>query len=270
MYDGMKTNVALFDLDGTLTPPRKRITEKNKDKILELLNYSRVGIVTGSTLKYVIEQVDLELFERGLEVFSCNGTEHWVYADGSWKSQVPFISMRDHMAGDWRQLHRILNSMQGDLIEVVSELPLTGQFTSYRGSMMNWCPIGREAGDQDRKTFEELDVRINLRDSMLVTLRERLQILNNRLTVKLGGSTSFDIYPEGWDKSYVLRHFPSEVVWFVGDRCGPTGNDFELYEALEPFSRSFKVSDHEQTPSVIDEIILSIGYFPGGFYAPPY
>jgi phosphomannomutase len=266
----MKTNVVLFDLDGTLTPPRKRITDKNKKKILDLLNYTRVGIVTGSTLGYVIEQVDLELFERGLEVFSCNGTEHWVYSGDSWKSQVPLMSMLDHVSGDWRQLHRILNSMQGDLMEVVPELPLTGQFISYRGSMVNWCPIGREAGDRDRKQFEEIDSKISLRAGTLSTLRERLHVLNKRLTVKLGGSTSFDIYPEGWDKSFVLRHFPSEAVWFVGDRCEPTGNDFELYEALVPFNRSFKVADHEQTASIIDEIMLSIGYFPEGYYAPPY
>ncbi len=265
----MKT-VVLFDLDGTLTPPRKRITEKNREKILDLLNYSRVGIVTGSTLSYVIEQIDLGLFERGLEVFPCNGTEHWVYANSSWESKIPFISMRDHMGSDWRHLHKILNSMQGELIEILPELPLTGQFVSYRGSMVNWCPVGREALDADRLAFENLDRSTNLRVGLLVALRDRLRALGKPLTVKLGGSTSFDIYPEGWDKSYVLRHFPSDVVWFVGDRCDPMGNDFEIYEALSSFSRSFKVADHEQTPGVIDEIILSIGYFPDGMFTPPY
>ena len=27
----------------------------------------------------------------------------------------------------------------------------------------------------------------------------------NNVTVKLGGDTSFDIYPKGWDKSYCLK-----------------------------------------------------------------
>jgi len=262
--------IVLFDLDGTLTPPRKKITRKNKDKLIELLQCARVGIVTGSTLAYVIEQVDHELFEKGLEVFSCNGTEHWIYAEGSWKSQVPSISMRDYLGNDWRQFHKILHSMQGDLMEVVPELPLTGQFVSYRGSMMNWCPIGREAGHEDREEFERIDKKSNLRIATLVTLRDRLYALSKKLTVKLGGSTSFDIYPEGWDKSYVLRHFPSDVVWFVGDRCDPMGNDFEIYEALKSFNRSIKVQDCEQTAKAIDEIILSLGHFPEGMYTPPY
>jgi len=262
--------IILFDLDGTLTPPRKKITEKNRIKLIELLQHVRVGILTGSTLAYVVEQIDHELFEKGLEVFPCNGTERWVYENGSWVSTLPAISMREYMGGEWRHLHRILNSMQGDLMEIVPELPLTGQFVSYRGSMMNWCPIGREAGHDDREIFERIDESTNLRMGTLVTLRERLRILSKRLTVKLGGSTSFDIYPEGWDKSYVLKHFPSDVVWFVGDRCDPMGNDFEIYEALKPFGRSMKVMSCDQTPGLVDEIIMNLGHLPEGTYAPPY
>jgi len=262
--------IILFDLDGTLTPPRKKITEKNREKLIELLGYTRVGILTGSTLAYVIEQVDHELFKRGLEVFSCNGTERWVYENESWTSTLPPISMRDYMGSEWRYLHKVLNSMQGDLIEVFPELPLTGQFVSYRGSMMNWCPIGRESDHGDREAFEKIDQSSNFRMGLLVTLRERLLALNKKLTVKLGGSTSFDIYPEGWDKSYALRHFPSDVVWFIGDRCDPMGNDFEIYEALKPFGRSIKVQDCDQTAGIIDEIMLSLGHFPEGMYTPPY
>lgn len=262
--------IILFDLDGTLAPPRKKITKENKEKLVELLSCVRVGIVTGSPLAYVVEQIDHDLFKRGLEVFSCNGTEHWTYVDESWKSQIPRISMRDYLGSDWKYFHRILNSMQGDLMEVVPELPLTGQFVSYRGSMVNWCPIGREAEHEDREEFERIDASTSLRIGTLVTLRDRLQVLGKKLTVKLGGSTSFDIYPEGWDKSYALRHFPSDVVWFVGDRCDKMGNDFEIYEALKSFNRSIKVQNCEQTPSVINEIMISLGHFPEDVYAPPY
>ncbi len=262
--------IVLFDLDGTLTPPRRKISEKNREKLTELLQYVRVGILTGSTLSYVTEQVDNELFQKGLEVFPCNGTEHWKQIDGTWISQLPLSSMREYMGSEWRHLHKIIHTMQGDLMDILPELPLTGQFVSYRGSMINWCPIGREADHDDRQKFEEIDQSSNLRIGSLVTLRERLRVLNKKLMVKLGGSTSFDIYPEGWDKSYALRHFPSDVVWFVGDRCDPMGNDFEIYEALKPYGRSFRVGDHDETPKVIDEIILNLGHFPEEVFTPPY
>lgn len=264
------TNVVLFDLDGTLTPPRERITGENAQKILTLLDHARVGIVTGSTLAYVIEQVGKELFEAGLEVFPCNGTEHWVFRSGSWEMVSEPISMRDYLGGEWRHMHKILHGMQGDLLEIIPEMPLTGQFVSYRGSMMNWCPIGREAGTADRRAFEDLDQRLNIRMGALVTLRDRLGTLGRKLTVKLGGSTSFDIYPVGWDKSYVLSRFQSECVWFVGDRCGPTGNDHEIYEELRKFGRSFNVNGPDDTPHVIDEIMVSLGAPSDDRFHPPY
>lgn len=264
------TNVILFDLDGTLTPARESITPENAAKLLSLLKHARVGIVTGSTLNYVIEQVGKEIFEAGLEIFPCNGTEHWVFRSGSWEMLSEPISMRDYLGGEWRHMHKILHGMQGDLMEIIPEMPLTGQFVSYRGSMVNWCPIGREAGPADRKEFEEIDRTSNIRMGALVTLRDRLSCLNRKLTVKLGGSTSFDIYPVGWDKSYVLRRFSSERVWFVGDRCDPTGNDHEIYEDLKKFGRSFSVSSPDDTPRVIDEIMIDLGVFGDEVYCPPY
>ena len=56
--------------------------------------------------------------------------------------------------------------------------------------------------------------------------------LHDKVTVKLGGDTSFDIYPTGWDKTYALRHFGGRNVWFVGDRAhSPKGNDYEIFMA---------------------------------------
>lgn len=262
--------VVLFDLDGTLTPARKRITRDNVTAIAELLSHARVGIVTGSTLAYVVEQVDHLLFEQGLEVFPCNGTEHWKLTDGLWKLYSDPISMREYMGSEWRHMHKILHTMQGDLMDVVPDLPLTGQFVSYRGSMLNWCPIGREAGPEDREAFEQIDRVTNLRLGALATLRDRLRTLSKKLTVKLGGETSFDIYPEGWDKTFVLRRFSNEEVWFVGDRCENMGNDFEIYSALASKCRAFKVRDPSETPGRIHEIMTAIGAFPHGVYSPPY
>ena len=63
-----------------------------------------------------------------------------------------------------------------------------------------------------------------------------------------------DIFPEGWDKTYVLKHFPESDwdVFFVGDRCSPSGNDWELYNHLQPLGRSFETSGPEETVEIID------------------
>mgnify|MGYP000902032089 CR=1 FL=1 len=93
-----------------------------------------------------------------------------------------------------------------------------------------------------RKFFIE-----KLKDEIL-----RHQIQN--VTVKLGGNTSFDIYPAGWDKTYALKHFP-ETMWkhyFVGDRCGPDGNDFELFNYLNKSGTAWETSGPEETIEIIE------------------
>ena len=76
------------------------------------------------------------------------------------------------------------------------------------------------------------------------------------LTVKLGGSTYFDIYPRGWDKTFCLRHFEPRQFWFIGDRCRPSGNDYELYKYLESAGYSFKTTGPNQTKEIILNLII--------------
>ena len=76
--------------------------------------------------------------------------------------------------------------------------------------------------------------------------------------VKLGGETSFDIYPKGWDKTYALKHFPDHKCWFVGDRCTGSGNDKEIYDLLKKENRAFKTTGPEHTAEIIREKILPL------------
>ena len=141
------------------------------------------------------------------------------------------------------------------------DIPLSGRFIDYRGSMINWCPIGREASRQQRQQFVEIDSSMQIRERVLKRLREQIEWmqLEDEVTVKLGGDTSFDIYPTGWDKTYALKHFPDYDVWFVGDRCGENGNDQAIYERLRVYGKSFEVKTTKETLKLIfDEIIPRI------------
>ena len=82
--------------------------------------------------------------------------------------------------------------------------------------MINWCPIGRNANDNDRQRFEEFDKTDNsFRMNEIKGFEKFLAKTNrlDRLTIKLGGETSFDIYPKGWDKRL---HFNILKITSVG------------------------------------------------------
>lgn len=60
---------------------------------------------------------------------------------------------------------------------------------------------------------------------------------SNRFSI--GGQISFDVFPNGWDKTYCLQHIENEAkrpdgvhyttIHFFGDKTFEGGNDYEIY-----------------------------------------
>ena len=240
-------DVVLFDMDGTVTPVRQTIKQDMMLALDELGSFADVGIVSGSNYDYMSAQLD---GLTGVTLLPCNGTKVYT-CDGIDYSQEFSVDMKLEMAHNrYRLLIRTLLALQTELVDSFPALPLTGHFISDRGSLVNWCPIGREAGPEQRADFVKLDklfsIRPKMRDRLLQTLAEVYRI--NDLSVALGGDTSFDIYPNGWDKTYSLRHFEGRKVWFMGDKCGETGNDKALFDFVqEKWESGFWVTGPEET-----------------------
>ena len=75
-----KRILALFDVDGTLTPPREEVTEDMKSFLLELNKRITVGIVGGSDLIKQQEQMGRNIVNEVTYSFSENGLV--AYKDG--------------------------------------------------------------------------------------------------------------------------------------------------------------------------------------------
>ena len=84
------------------------------------------------------------------------------------------------------------------------------------------------------------------------------------LAIKIGGATSFDIYPYGWDKTFPMdsNNEKSDMaqyndLYFIGDKCRLGGNDYELYEYVKNINESnaFETKNTDQTIQFINQII---------------
>ena len=256
--------LVLFDMDGTLTPPREHLDYNLVDTLIELSKHAEIGIVSGSDYDYIMQQcgflTNKDEIKLRLHLLPCNGTKHCApppYKHGSHKL-VYKQDMRKHIGDqNFEILMRKLIDYQNHIVSHY-DIPLTGHFVSYRDSMVNWCPIGRNALGTDREKFSNFDKSFGVstfRRTVLQQLREEFENSKVPVTIKLGGETSFDIYPEGWDKTYALRHFPNHEIYFLGDRCGDNGNDKEIFDALQPY-KSFWVDDTKHTKEVIEQIII--------------
>jgi phosphomannomutase len=258
-------NIVLFDMDGTLTLPRKLISREMVRKLKELSSLAQIGVVTGSGYDYLTQQCREMWFDIGtvspsvVTLLPCNGTQ--VY---KWSEQSSCYEQTDsvHMIKELGRLsyNVILRSClkyQKSILEFY-DLPFTGTFLHYRDSMLNWCPIGRTANDKQRQAWVAADERDKIRERTRDLLLHDLKVAEIPVEVTLGGSTSFDIYPTGWDKTYALQHFPEKRCWFVGDSCTGNGNDKTIYDNLLKHGRAYMTSSPDETLQIIDKIISLI------------
>src|SRR6056300_20087 len=77
-----KNSICLFDVDGTLTESRRRIDKPMLDVLRELSFTTEIGLLTGSGLEYIKEQLWPLLADQELSlnchILPCNGTEYYI------------------------------------------------------------------------------------------------------------------------------------------------------------------------------------------------
>jgi len=262
--ESQRTPVVLFDMDGTLTEPRGPLEKQLISPLESLSDIAEIGIVTGSDFEYLKQQVGFLMSQSKirykLHLLPCNGTKY--YPPPRTATDNHELCSEENMAETLGQ-EKFRSLMTGILEaqEHISKLriPLTGHFVDYRGSMINWCPIGRNATKAQREEFISMDLHRTptLREKYLTRLRIKMDYVTKDIVCKIGGDTSFDIYPAGWDKTYALKHFKSHKnIFFVGDRCQENGNDYEIYNTLGSKGYETKSPNHSQ--EIINKIIKTI------------
>ena len=259
----MKNIITLFDMDGTLTEPRQSFDKSLITVLSELADVSDIGIVSGSDYNYILEQMHYLMYKTSLRyqthLFPCNGTKYYTppeYSSDGFELIYEVDMSKKIGEKCFKDLMSYLLKKQNSY---TSQLPcLSGHFVDYRGSMINWCPIGREANQKQREAFVQWDTSFNFRSVELLALSNLELFKDNDIVVKLGGDTSFDIFPKNWDKTYCLKHLEGyDEVYFVGDRCSIGGNDKELYDLLQP-TMSHCTTGPSKTKKIIKSIISKI------------
>jgi len=263
----IEKNMVLFDMDGTLTPAREAADIPIALALRELSRHANIGIVTGSHFEYLRQQCETilnSLIGPDLDrifLFPCNGGQYYRWHNAAWEMMAD-KNMQDFLGQQkFNELIKtcvfVLNAALEDC--GVEPWNLSGNFVEYRGPMVNLCFPGRQANKIDRTKFQKMDSVYDMRNIALNRLRGKL-IMDDvaNLECKLGGNTSIDIFPSGWNKLLALEHIKDSTVWFVGDRCEGDGNDREIYEYAAKANRGFQTNNPSQTITIIDEIVKQI------------
>uniref|UniRef100_A0A0K0EJ95 Phosphomannomutase n=1 Tax=Strongyloides stercoralis TaxID=6248 RepID=A0A0K0EJ95_STRER len=216
--------IFLFDLDGTLTEPKRTIKSEHWKFWKELSKTHTLGLVGSSGINNILKQMNVseeELTSTFPYIFSENGLDGKINGH-----QIPKQSLLKFLGEEKYQ--ELVNFVLNMFSEIV--LPKKrSNFIDLRNGLVNISPIGRDCTYQEREEFVEYDKKHNIRTNIVKCLKENFQQFG--LDFVLGGQISIDVFPYGWDKRFCLNYLDGKFskIYFFGDKTFPGGNDYGIY-----------------------------------------
>ena len=228
----------IFDVDGTLTPSRKRIEHEFWAPFLIFCRHHDVYLVTGSDREKTVEQVGLDIFYTAKRVYNCSGSDVYekdknVYRD------------------DW-ELPLDIEKFLLDELDY-SQFPLrNGNHIERRPGGVNFSILGR---DKDPMLGREEYIKWDKERLEREDIADRLKNQFPELNVQIGGQTGLDISNK--DKSQILRDFSKDDdIHFFGDMMQEGQNDYPLAMAIvnNMMGTAYSVEDWKETRTLLEGI----------------
>ena len=227
----------IFDVDGTLTPSRKKIEHKFWAPFLIFCRHHDVYLVTGSDRQKTLEQLGLDICYTAKRVYNCSGCDVYEKDNNVYRDT-------------WKPSDEVRQFLQDELDYSQFRIR-TDPHIEERPGCINFSILGRGANWEERETYIQWDKDEHERELIAIRFNERF----SNLSATVGGQTGLDIAPLGRDKSQILRDFTDDdELHFFGDRMEEGGNDHSL--AVEVEKRcgfAYNVEDYIKTWNLLSK-----------------
>lgn len=212
----------LFDIDGTLTEPRNKMTEAHYEFFLSFVQKNKVILITGSDYEKVIEQIGEPILKH-VELYCCSGNVY--YSNGILKTKYESVYLNNNKD----LLKDIDNFIYSSKYKIK-----TGNHIEKRTGMLNISSIGRNATKEQRLEYKKWDQINKERETFQNYLLEKYLYIE----VNIGGEISIDIMEKNKDKSQIVDIYKKHEILFFGDKCFFGGNDFRISEKIKDIRRN--------------------------------
>ena len=252
MLSGKK--VVAFDLDGTLAGSKLPLMPEMARLLCGLASKVKVIIISGGSFSQFKNQVLPGLVAAApksggilgnIILMPTCGSQCFDYGEtsGGWELSYlePFpekLKIRVLAA-----LNEVISSGRHDIPEKVY-----GDHIEDRQTQITLSALGQRAPIEEKAIWDPDSLKRQ-------KIKEELELKVPEVQILIGGTTSVDILPKGFDKATGLKKFLKKVdlqisdMLFVGDAVFPGGND---YSPLEAGIESIKISDPEETARLIE------------------
>ncbi len=231
----------LFDVDGTLTPPRLSIEKDFEKFFYNWMQDKKVYLVTGSDLSKVKEQLSQRI------IHSCSGL---------------FCSMANELYIGEEVIYKNELDLPIDLISFLQEEIKRSTYPNichehfeFRTGMLNYSVIGRDCSQEARLDYYAWDKEYKEREKIAAYINMHF----DGVEAAVGGQISIDIQNKGNNKSlaskWIRKNVGGQIVFF-GDRTQKGGNDYDICEdiILNKDGRFFQINDQENIVKILCSI----------------
>ena len=231
--------VYIFDVDGTLTPSRRPMTEYFENFFFKWANKNTFYLVSGSDLDKIKEQIGYLYLDRAKGIFTCGGNKF-------------YINNKLEYEKAFKPPENLLTYL-GFQIKISDTPVQASNHREDRGSMLNFSIVGRDCTLEERQKYFEWDNQVGERERIAKSIRDGWPDLD----ATIGGQISIDIAPKGNDKSQVIKRVknnnPNCQYIFIGDRTMEGGNDYPLAKVMDEMEDGevYQVDGHERTMEIL-------------------
>ena len=236
-----ETPIYVFDMDGTLTPARKPMTEEFAKEFLPWLKTHKAYIATGSDYKKIEEQLPKEVINAFTGVYCSMGNTFYKQGTLVFEKVLKYNEEMLEDLENFRKNTKYPNTLFDNYIE-------------KRPGMINFSVIGRNCPYEEREKYTAWDKENGERKQVQKFMEEKYTDYD----FELGGNISIDIIPKGCGKGqigyYLRKIYPYNKIIFLGDRTMPGGNDYALASELKNMDNT-KVVQVENPDEVLDFLL---------------
>ena len=243
--------VYLFDIDGTLTPPRAKMENTFLHFFLSWMQNKKVFLVGGSDKIKIDQQIPSSVLRRCAGIFCCMGNEFW---------QGEEIVYRNEFNPPEQLKEMLISYQMHTRFPVRVKKGGRGVIMEHRTGMLNFTTIGRNADEKERNRYYEWDEERKEREE----IAKEVELKFPELEARIGGQISIDIQPKGYNKSQASEWVRKNVegynrITFFGDKCQEGGNDHDIYLDIlnNRDGLTWQVEDWKETMEALSSLSTS-------------
>tara|TARA_R100000808_G_scaffold6183_1_gene18517 strand:- start:6361 stop:7077 length:717 start_codon:yes stop_codon:yes gene_type:complete len=235
----------LFDIDGTLTESRTKMSSGFTMTFLSWMDGKTVYLVTGSDLPKISQQIPRSVHARVKGVFASMANELYIDDEKVYENKC----IIPHHITEWLD-DKLRNSGCPDTFKETLHY-------EYRPGMLNFSVCGRDVTAEQRKNYFDWDNKFGERRDIVSQFND--QFNKDGYEACVGGEISIDVQEIGNNKTQAIKWIAenkNDTITYVGDRCASGGNDYAacMYIDENNLGSWHNVSSPQDTLNLLSKI----------------